>query len=104
MALWLHSIESGRVTIGYWLVPTARGRQRAGWALRAAVSFAFETLAIPRLQLFIEPWNIASLKTAEFAGFSREAVLHGWERIGSTQRDVVCFAYLRDHWAERPES
>ena len=38
------------------------------------------TLAIPRLHLFVEPWNAASARTAEAAGFDREATLRGWER------------------------
>ncbi len=98
LGLWLHEIESGRASIGYWVVPTARGKRRAGWALRAVVAFAFESLAIPRLHLFIEPWNIASQRTAEFAGFTLEAQLHGWERINHVQRDVYAFSLLREGW------
>ena len=59
LGLWLHEIESGRASIGYWVIPTTRGKRRAGWALRAVVAFAFEVLAIPRLHLFVEPWNIS---------------------------------------------
>jgi [ribosomal protein S5]-alanine N-acetyltransferase len=98
LGLWLHEIESGRATIGYWVVPSARGRGLAGWALRGAVAFAFERLAIPRLHLFIEPWNIASQRTAEFAGFTREALLLGWERINDRQRDVYSYSQLREGW------
>jgi [ribosomal protein S5]-alanine N-acetyltransferase len=98
LGLWLHEIESGRATIGYWVVPSARGRGLAGWALRGAVAFAFERLAIPRLHLFIEPWNMASQRTAEFAGFTREALLLGWERINDRQRDVYSYSQLREGW------
>jgi RimJ/RimL family protein N-acetyltransferase len=98
LGLWLHEIESGRASIGYWVVPAARGRKLAGWALRCVVSFAFEVLGIPRLHLFIEPWNIASRRTAEFAGFTQEALLQGWERIDHVQRDVYAYALLREKW------
>ena len=64
------------------------------------VSFAFGELAIPRLHLFVEPWNVASARTAEAAGFSREATLRGWERIDGEQRDADCFALLHAEWAE----
>ena len=101
LGMWLHEIESGRASIGYWVIPAARGRQRAGWALRAVVTFAFEALAIPRLHLFIEPWNIASQRTAEFAGFTREALLQGWERINHVQSDVYAYSLLRDRWEIR---
>ena len=72
MGLWLRDIENGRATIGYWLVAGARGATPPGWALRGLVAFAFDDLAIPRLQLFVEPWNVASARTAEFAGFTCE--------------------------------
>jgi [ribosomal protein S5]-alanine N-acetyltransferase len=99
VALWLREIENGRATIGYWIAPSARGNNIAGWALREMVAFAFEELGIPRLQLFIEPWNVASQKTAEFAGFNHEALLHGWERIGDMQRDAYSYCLLRQEWS-----
>ncbi len=62
------------------------------------VSFAFGELAVPRLHLFVEPWNVASARTAEAAGFRREAFLRGWERIDGEQRDAESFALLRSEW------
>ena len=72
----------------------ARGRGHAADALRAVVAFAFDELAVPRLHLFVEPWNVASSRTARAAGFTREATLRGWERIDGEQRDAECFALL----------
>jgi ribosomal-protein-alanine N-acetyltransferase len=99
LGLWLHEIDSGRASIGYWVVPGGRGHNLAGWALRGSVAFAFEVLAIPRLHLFVEPWNIASQRTAEFAQFTQEALLRGWERIDRVQRDVYSYALLRQDWS-----
>jgi RimJ/RimL family protein N-acetyltransferase len=96
IGLWLREIESGRASIGYWLVDGARGRKLAGWALRGVVAFALDQLAIPRLHLFVEPWNTASARTAEFAGFWREARLRGWERIDGEQHDADCYVLLHD--------
>ena len=70
-------------------------------ALRAAATYAFEVLAIPRLQLFIEPWNAASQRTAEYGGFVQEALLRGWERISGTQHDAYCYALLQQDWNAR---
>jgi RimJ/RimL family protein N-acetyltransferase len=98
VGLWLRDIENGRATAGYWLIPPARGSRLGGWALRALVAFAFEDLAIPRLQLYIEPWNVASVHTAEFAGFTFEAHLRGWERIDGAQHDADSFSLLRDDY------
>ncbi len=99
IGLWLQEIESGRASIGYWLVAGARGRGLAARALETVVAFAFAELAIPRLHLFVEPWNVASSRTAEAAGFTREATLRGWERIDGVQRDADCFALLYDEWS-----
>jgi RimJ/RimL family protein N-acetyltransferase len=99
IGLWLQEIESGRASVGYWLVASARGRGLAGHALRALCAFAFEKLAIPRVHLFVEPWNVASARTAEFAGFRREATLRGWERIDGAQKDADCYALLHSEWA-----
>ena len=98
IGLWLQEIESGRASIGYWVVAGARGRGFAAHALRAVVEFAFGELAIPRLHLFVEPWNTASARTAQAGGFGREATLRGWERIEGEQRDADCFALLHEEW------
>jgi ribosomal-protein-alanine N-acetyltransferase len=97
--LWLREIDSGRASIGYWMVPDARGKGLATWALRGITTFAFQALAIPRLQLFIEPWNMASQRTAESAGFAREALLRGWERIDGVQHDALAYVRLYEEWS-----
>jgi [ribosomal protein S5]-alanine N-acetyltransferase len=98
IGLWLREIDSGRASIGYWLVPAARGKKLATAALRLVTTFAFDVLAIPRLHLFVEPWNAASARTAELAGFTSEGLLRGWERIDGEQRDAVSYVLLRHEW------
>jgi RimJ/RimL family protein N-acetyltransferase len=98
IGLWLQEIESGRASVGYWLLEGSRGRGLAAHALRGVVTFAFGELAIPRLHLFVEPWNVASSRTAEAAGFHHEGLLRGWERIDGEQRDADCFALLYEDW------
>ena len=100
IGLWLQEIESGRASIGYWVLASARRRGLAAHALRAVVAFGLGQLAIPRLHLFVEPWNVASSRTAAAAGFRREATLRGWERIGGEQHDADCYALLRSEWAQ----
>jgi [ribosomal protein S5]-alanine N-acetyltransferase len=98
VGLWLSEIDSGRASIGYWLAPSARGRGLARSALQGVVRFAFGDLGIPRLHLFIEPWNVASRATAEAAGFTQEALLRGWERVEDQQRDALSYAQLLEEW------
>ena len=99
IGLWLHEIESGRASVGYWLVAPARGRGLAARRAAHARRVRLRRSRVPRVHLFVEPWNVASARTAVAAGFRHEATLKGWERIDGEQRDADCFALLRTEWA-----
>ncbi|MEU3483015.1 GNAT family N-acetyltransferase [Streptomyces sp. NPDC033754] len=94
VGLWLRDLAQGRAALGYWIVGSARGRGAAGTAVRAVVTWALEDLRIPRLELYVEPWNTASVHTAERAGFRREGLLRGWQAVGSERRDMFMYALL----------
>lgn len=94
IGLWLHSLHKGRASVGYWVVRSARGRGAATHALRAVSIWALSALAVPRLELYIEPWNIASTRTAERAGYHREGLLRGWEEVGGNRRDMLMYSRL----------
>jgi RimJ/RimL family protein N-acetyltransferase len=51
-------------------------------------------LQVPRLELYVEPWNTASVKTAERAEFQREGLLRSWQQVGGTRRDMYIYARL----------
>ncbi len=87
IGLWLRNIDAGRASIGYWVAPSARGRGAGQEALRAVREWAFRTLRIPRLELYVEPWNEASIRAAERAGFQREGLMRSWQTVGSERRD-----------------
>ncbi len=48
-----------------------------------------------RIELLIEPWNAASLRTAENAGYQREGLLRSYMEIGGRRRDMVLYAAVR---------
>jgi ribosomal-protein-alanine N-acetyltransferase len=96
IGLWLKDIESGRASIGYWIVASARGRGAAGQAVAAVVLWAFRQLVIPRLELYVEPWNNASIRAAERAGFRREGLLRSWQSIDGSRRDLYMYSMLPD--------
>jgi RimJ/RimL family protein N-acetyltransferase len=96
IALWLRNIDLGRASIGYWVAPSARGRNAAWHALCAIRDWAFTVHRIPRLELYVEPWNTASIRTAEGAGFCREGLLRSWETVGGERRDMLMFSLLQD--------
>ncbi|MFF4541148.1 GNAT family N-acetyltransferase [Streptomyces aureus] len=96
VGLWLRDLEQGRASLGYWVVKSARGQGAAVAAVKAVVGWALRDLRIPRLELWVEPWNTASVRTAERAGFQREGLLRGWQEIGNERRDMFVYARLND--------
>jgi [ribosomal protein S5]-alanine N-acetyltransferase len=94
IGLWLKDLGEGRASVGYWVVGSARGRRAAAHALQALALWALDELRIPRVELYVEPWNTASLLTAERAGFKREGLLRSWQEVGDTRRDMYMYARL----------
>ncbi|MFI2782526.1 GNAT family N-acetyltransferase [Streptomyces sp. ALB3] len=94
IGLWLAEASEGRASLGYWMATPGRGQGVAGAALRSVTTWALHELRIPRVQLLIEPWNTASLRTAESAGYRCEGLLRGWQEIGGRRRDMLMYAQL----------
>lgn len=100
VGLWLRDAERGRAALGYWIVASARGRGTATRALSTVSRWALTELRIPRLELYVEPWNAASIRTAERAGFKREGLMRSWQQIGAQRRDMYMYSLLQaDHKA-----
>ncbi|MFF4888127.1 GNAT family N-acetyltransferase [Streptomyces nigra] len=94
VGLWVRDRGEGRASLGYWLAGSARGQGIATEALRAVVRWALGDLCIPRLQLHVEPWNVASQRTAECVGFQREGLLRSWQQVGEERRDMIMYSML----------
>ncbi len=94
VGLWLRDLDQGRASLGYWVVGPARGRGAAASAVTAVAHWALTELRIPRLELYVEPWNEASARTAERAGFQREGLLRGWQEVGGERRDMWMYSML----------
>ncbi|MGY5069939.1 GNAT family N-acetyltransferase [Streptomyces griseus] len=94
IGLWLRDLPEGRASLGYWLTASARGQGVARAALRTVTGWALRDLGVPRLQLFVEPWNTASAQVAEDVGFRREGLLRGWQQVGDERRDMTVYALL----------
>lgn len=95
VGLWISHLHKGRAESGYWVAASGRRSGAASHAVDALSESAFEHLDVGRLSLFMEPWNTASIKTAERAGYRRECLLRGWERIDGAPRDMLSFARTR---------
>ncbi len=48
-----------------------------------------------RVELYVEPWNTASLAVAERNGYLREGLLRDHHRLGGEWRDMVLLAAVR---------
>jgi ribosomal-protein-alanine N-acetyltransferase len=94
-AITRHPRDGHRATIGYWMAPWGRGHGRMARALRLLVDATFATSDLVRLDLFTDPDNLASQRTAERAGFRREGILRAWFDMRGTPVDVVMFSRLR---------
>ncbi len=94
VGLWVHGLREGRASIGYWVGPSHR---RGGWAthaLRAVSTWGFTLPGIERLELYVEPWNEPSWRTAERAGYLREGLMRSWEAVGGERRDMYMYSLL----------
>lgn len=93
--LWLRNLDQGRASAGYAIAASARGRGLAADALTALTQFGWSLEGLCRIELYIEPWNIASVRTAERAGYEHEGLLRSHQEIGGRRRDMLLYAAVR---------
>jgi RimJ/RimL family protein N-acetyltransferase len=81
-------------SIGYWVVPWARGRGVATRALVLLSRWAIREGGVERLELYTDVANLASQRVAEKAGFQREGVLRSHLVFRGGRRNSVIFSLL----------
>jgi RimJ/RimL family protein N-acetyltransferase len=89
--VWLSVSETDGSTgsIGYWLLPAARGRGFATTAVRLLSSWAVRELGVTKVRLTTAPDNERSHRVAERSGFRRVMPRHGEAIEGVHGDDVV---------------
>lgn len=95
VGLWLAELPQGRASAGYLVAPGARGRGLASDALTAVTAFAWSVPGLHRVQLFVEAWKLASVRTAERSGYRSEGLLRSYQEIGGRRRDMLVLAAVR---------
>jgi len=83
-----------RGSVGYWLLPEARGKGLASRALKLVSRWALRDLALMRLALLTEPSNRQSRRVAEASGFLEEGVLRSYTEIDGRRIDYVSYSLL----------
>ncbi len=96
--LWLAELGQGRATAGYSVAPRHRGHGYAADALSALTVFGWTLPALHRVELYIEPGNMASIRTADRAGYVYEGRLRSYQEIGGQRRDMLLHAAIRPTW------
>jgi [ribosomal protein S5]-alanine N-acetyltransferase len=84
----------GRGSVGYWLLPEARGKGLASRAVVLVARWALGDLGLRRLALLTEPSNRQSRRVAERNGFQREGVLRSYTEIDGRRVDYVSYSLL----------
>jgi [ribosomal protein S5]-alanine N-acetyltransferase len=62
--------------------------------LKALSEWGLTLDGVARLELYAEPWNEASWRTAERAGFNREGLLRSWREVGAERRDMYMYSLV----------
>lgn len=93
--LWTRGLVGGRATAGYAICPSARGHGVAVDALEALTAFGWTLSGLHRVELYVEPGNFASRRTAERAGYLHEGVLRQHQEIDGRRRDMCLYAIVR---------
>ena len=89
----------GLAELGYWIVAERRGAGLATRAARLLSVWALTGGGVERLQATVEPWNAASQRVLEHAGFAREGLLRGYAAYRGERQDVYLYALLRSDLA-----
>ena len=91
IGLWPGKRETA--SVGYWLLASTRGKGVASAALAALSRFGMGQFE--RLELYVEPWNVAFWRTAEKVGYRREGLMRKFQEIGGERKDLYLYSLLR---------
>ncbi|MDG4818915.1 GNAT family protein [Micromonospora sp. WMMD956] len=88
--------QPGVAGLGYWLVPSARGRGCAKRAATLVTSWALDVAGIARVEAWVEPDNEASRRVLTAAAFKQEGVLRSFLTFPDRRADAVVFSRIRE--------
>jgi ribosomal-protein-alanine N-acetyltransferase len=100
----LSSVQRGpyqNAYVGYWIDEAMAGHSYTPEAFVVVCRFAFEELALHRLQASIIPRNVASRRVAEKLGLRDEGVAVRYLEINGVWEDHVRYAITSEEWVAR---
>ncbi|MEM7729253.1 MAG: GNAT family protein [Pseudomonadota bacterium] len=81
--------------LGYWVAQSHSGRGYGRAAVGALTGFAFDTLALHRVEAAVQPENAASIRVLTANGYSFEGTARGLLRIDGAWADHAIYGRLR---------
>lgn len=87
--------RAGTTEIGYWVAPWGRGRGLAGRATRVLARWALCAQGLQRVVVHAATGNVASQRSAEWAGFVREGVARNAGYVHAGRVDLVVYSLVR---------
>jgi ribosomal-protein-alanine N-acetyltransferase len=103
----LSSVQRGpfqNAYVGYWIDEAVAGHGYTPEAFVVLCRFAFEDLALHRVQASIIPRNRASHRVAEKVGLRNEGTAVRYLEINGVWEDHVRYALTAEEWVERRET
>lgn len=99
----LFHLDAGhrRAELGFALARAVWGQGLMSEALAALLGFAFDTLALHRLEADVDPRNERSLRALERLGFRREGYLRERYHLNGETQDTVFLGLLAREWPGR---
>lgn len=92
-------IDHGRAEIGYGLIDEhTKGKGLMSEALKAVLRYGFEQMQLNRVEAFVAPENIPSLKLVDKFNFTREGQLRKHYLKDGNLEDSVVFGLLKEEW------
>ena len=73
------SMDQRKIELGYWLLPAYWRQGYVSEALQLIIPYAFQELAVKRIEAFVETGNKASDAVLEKQGFSYESTMRNCE-------------------------
>ena len=102
----LNSIQRGpfqNAYIGYWMDEAMAGNSDTPESVVVLLQFAFEELALHRVQISIIPRNSASRRVVEKLSLRAEGIAERYLEINGTWEDHIRFAVTSEEWGVRRE-
>jgi RimJ/RimL family protein N-acetyltransferase len=96
--VWINLREADQTTgsVGYWLLPRARGRGLATRAVRLLSGWAAREMGLTNLRLTTEPENERSRRVAERSGFRQTGLLHHQATIDGRLIDQIVYELVSE--------